>query len=138
MTTPDPFEAAVTVRFRDLDRHDHVNNAVYANYLEEVRRSFFFDELGFDPDAHSFVVGGIELGFRRPVTLGDDLRVTVEPVELGTSSLTLGHEFRVADDVVATGETVLVSVDRESGGSTPLPEELRVRIGDYGVANDVD
>ena len=133
MTTTDPFEATVTVRFRDLDRNDHVNNAVYANYLEEARRSFFFDELGFDPDAHGFVIGGIELGFSRPVTLDDELGVTVEPVDVGTSSLTLDHEFRVDDTVVATGETVLVAVDRETGRSTKLPEELRTLLAEYSA-----
>lgn len=65
------------------------------------------------------------------MTIEDDLRVTVETIDIGTSSLTCAHEFRVDGETVATGETVLVSIDLDAGRPTPLDDDLRQRVREY-------
>lgn len=41
-----PYTADIPVRFRDLDPMKHVNNAVYATYLEQARALFYEDVVG--------------------------------------------------------------------------------------------
>lgn len=126
--TDDPFTADVDVRFRDLDTMGHVNNAVYATYLEEARVAYF-EEV---PDASlhevDTVLASLELDFRRPVELGDEVTVAVRIPELGESSIPMEHEVRADGELAATGEAVQVVVDRESGSSKAIPEAWREAI----------
>ena len=47
MTTPiEPGRKTVPIRWRDLDGFNHVNNAVYLNYLEEGRDAWLANALG--------------------------------------------------------------------------------------------
>lgn len=127
----DEFITDVTVRFRDLDPLNHVNNSVYSTYLEEARRAYLTEAIGYDRTELGFVLANLELSFETPVTIEDDLRVTVETVDVGRSSLRMAHEFRVDASTVATGETVIVAVDPDAGRPTPLDDDFRRRIREF-------
>lgn len=133
-----PFTVDVHVRYRDLDTYDHVNNAVYATYLEEARVAYLREVLAVDLDEFTFVIASIDLSFERPVTLGDDLSVVVEVTEVGRSSLTMAYDLRVDDGAerVATGETTLVSVDPAEKAPSPLPANLRDRVVEFEGLED--
>lgn len=121
----------VPVRFQDLDAVGHVNNAVYATYLEEVRISYTEEVLGVQTDESGLVIAHLELDYRRPITEDDQVTVALRTGELGTSSIPMEYEIRVGDDVVATAETVMVTIDYETGETRPMPEEWRERIREY-------
>lgn len=122
------FTAEVDVRFRDLDTMGHVNNAVYATYLEEARVAYF--EKVLDASLHEVdtVLANVELEFRRPVELDDEVTVAVRIPELGESSIPMEYEVRADGEVAATGEAVQVVVNRESGSSRAIPAEWREAI----------
>jgi len=40
------YSLGIDVRYRDLDPVGHVNNAVYATYLEHTRTNYYADVLG--------------------------------------------------------------------------------------------
>lgn len=131
----DPFTVDVHVRYNDLDTYNHVNNAIYATYLEEARIAYLEEVLGLDLEEFTFVIAGLELSFERPVTLTDDLTVGLETTRLGETSATMAYELVVGDgeerERVATGETTLVYVDPTEKRPAPIPEDFRKRVREY-------
>lgn len=128
MSTPD-FVATIPVRFRDLDPMGHVNNAVYASYLEQTRAEFYREVLGERLDEIGTVLVHLELDFERPVHLGDEVDVELSIESVGTSSLAMDYTVRANDEVVATARTVQVVID-EDGEAVPVPTAWRERLED--------
>jgi len=118
------YETELQVRFRDLDAMGHVNNAVYATYLEQARVDYYADVLGVGLDDIDTVLVNLEIDYRHEVTLADEtVTVAMGVRSIGESSVVVGYEVRAGDRVAATAETTQVYVDPDEGGSRPLPEE---------------
>ena len=120
-------EKRIEIRWRDLDAYRHVNNAVYATYLEECRDELvdgLLEEIG---DAWDYVLARVAIDYRRELTQDDDAIVVRCAVErIGTSSITLREEIRTrAGELSAEAEAVLVARDRKSGRSRPLSDVER-------------
>ena len=45
-----PHTSVIPVRFSDIDAMGHVNNAIYLNYFEQARMSFFQESIGKEWD----------------------------------------------------------------------------------------
>jgi acyl-CoA thioester hydrolase len=119
------YETEVPVRFRDVDSMGHVNNAVYATYLEQARVDYYADVLGVGLDEIDTVLVSLEIDYRRPIELGDAVTVAMGLREVGESSVTAAYEVRAGGRVAATAETVQVYVDPETGESRSLPDGWR-------------
>lgn len=129
MTT---YTTEIDVRFRDIDAMGHVNNAVYATYLEQARTTYFRDVLDADLSGLATVLASLSIDFRRSVELTDEtVAVDVDIADLGTSSVTMTHDIRAGDEVVAEAEATLVSLDPDAGEPVPIPEEHRSTIESY-------
>ena len=115
-------EKRIEIRWRDVDAYEHVNNAVYATYLEECRDEWFETALGGVGDVWDFVLARVAIDFRRELRLEDEEGVVSCALErIGRSSLTLREAIRTRDgELAAEAETVIVARDRVGGGSRPL------------------
>jgi acyl-CoA thioester hydrolase len=122
------YEKEIDVRFRDLDVMGHLNNAVYATYLEQARVKYIEDVVEEPLMETGAVVADLHLDFERPIDWGDDVVVAVRADELGTSSIPLEYEIRVDGEVAATAETLMVTFDTEAGEPRPIPDAWRERI----------
>ena len=126
------YTTEIDVRFRDIDAMGHVNNAVYATYIEQARTEYFRDVLDADIASLATVLASMSVDFQRPVELADGtVAVEVGVTELGTSSVAMTHEIRTGGEVVAEAEVTLVSLDPESGNPAPIPDEYRSVIESY-------
>ena len=123
-------EKRVEIRWRDVDAYLHVNNAVYATYLEECRDEWLERALGQAGDPWDFVLARVAIDFRRELTQADDVAVvTCRLVRIGRSSLATSERIRTtAGETAAEAEAVLVARDRERGGSRPLAPEERAAL----------
>ena len=112
----------IEIRWRDLDAYRHVNNAVYATYLEECRDEWLERTLGEAGDPWDYVLARVAIDFRRELTQADEVvLVSCRLVRVGRSSLATREEIRTQDgELAAEAEAVLVARDRERGGSRPL------------------
>jgi acyl-CoA thioester hydrolase len=121
------FEKRIEIRWRDVDAYRHVNNAVYATYLEECRDEWTEAVLGADADLWGFVLARVAIDFRRELTLEDEtVVVTCRAMRVGSSSVTTREEIRtVAGELSAEAEAVLVARDADAGRSRPLTERER-------------
>lgn len=125
------YSTDLQVRFRDIDAMGHVNNAVYATYLEQARTEFFSEVLSENLADVPTVLARLELSYERPITLGQSVTATVDVPRLGESSLPIEHEILADGERAATGESIQVFVDPDTGESRPIPERVRERIAGY-------
>jgi len=122
------FIVEIPVQYRDLDPQGHVNNAVYASYLETARVDYLEAMSDIAAEDISFVIANLEISYERPMTKEDDPTVALWVSHLGDSSCTMEYEIRVDGTVTATADTTMVHVDPETGRATPLPDDLRARM----------
>jgi len=120
-------EKRIEIRWRDLDALRHVNNAVYATYLEEARDEWFVRALGPGGNFWDYVLARVAIDFRRELNQDDEaLVVRTRLVRIGTSSLTFREEIvSLAGWVAAEAESVVVARDRDSGRSRPFTDAER-------------
>ena len=120
-----PFVHRETVRFRDLDSLGHVNNAVYLTYLEQGRIAFL-EARGAATE--SVIVGRVEIDFRSPLRLGEEVEIRVRLARLGSKSFDLEYELRAAGRLVAEARDVNVVYDYERREPTAIPDEWKARL----------
>ncbi|MEX2613332.1 MAG: thioesterase family protein [Gaiellaceae bacterium] len=122
-----PHEKQIEIRWRDVDAYLHVNNAVYATYLEECRDEWLERSLGDAGDLWDYVLARVAIDFRRELRLEDKAVVVSCRLErMGSSSLTLREEIRTHEgELSAEAEAVIVARDRENGRSRPLTQAER-------------
>ena len=120
-------EKRVEIRWRDVDAYLHVNNAVYATYLEECRDEWVDGALDGAGDSWDFVLARVAIDFRRELRLEDEEVVVSCALErIGTASVTLRERIHTREgELAAEAEAVLVARDRELGRSRPLTDVER-------------
>ena len=123
-------EKRIEIRWADIDAYRHVNNAVYATYLEECRDEWLARVLGPAGDVWDFVLARVAIDFRRELRQEDDTVIVRCRLErIGNSSVTLREEIRTASgELSAEAEAVLVARDQASGRSRPLLERERAAL----------
>ncbi len=124
------YSLGVDVRYRDLDPVGHVNNAVYATYLEHTRTNYYADVLGLATEELSFVLAHVEIDYESSVTAEDDVRVWIRVSRLGEKSMTTEFLIEASGETAATAESVQVVIDDE-GVPCPVPDEWRQEILEY-------
>jgi acyl-CoA thioester hydrolase len=127
MPTDFVYRHRLPVRFRDCDAMGHVNHAVYLTYFEQARLTFWRERTG-TPSPHTrIIIARAECDYRAPAHFGDELEVRVGVGAIGRSSFTLIYEIAhaVSGQLIANGQTVMVSYDYDKGASIPLPAATR-------------
>jgi acyl-CoA thioester hydrolase len=120
-----PFVFRDDVRFRDLDGMGHVNNAVFLTYVESARIAYFTSHgAGNNPQQH-LILARMEVDFRSPIALGEQVEVGVRPARVGTKSFELEYEVRADGRLAAEAKSVLVGYDYVRGESVEIPVEWR-------------
>ncbi len=123
-----PFSQSIDVRFADLDALGHVNHATFVTYLECARVAWWARLLAGRPfTEEGFVVARVELDYRKPILLGDTVRVDLRCTHQGTTSFSLAYKVvRGKDEVVlAEGQTVQVMMDFATGRPRALRPETQ-------------
>jgi acyl-CoA thioester hydrolase len=119
------FSTDLEVHLRDIDRLNHVNNAVVVSYLQQARVEYLHELVDYlDEDTYVVVVTQT-MEYQHPIAWGDTVTIDLRVTDLGSSSVTVEYRVRVGDTVCATAETVLVTFDRDEQASVPLPEDWR-------------
>jgi len=117
------------VRFRDLDPMGHVNNAVFLTYLEQARVAFF-SEMGAATglEEMNMIVARVEIDFRAPVRLGQEVEISVRASRFGTKSFDLDYELRVDGELVAEAKSIQVAYDYDGREAVPVPAQWREKL----------
>lgn len=123
-------QVPLSVRWRDLDAFNHVNNSKYLSYLEEARLRWMLSVPGQGLDDHvAPVVAAANLNYRRPIEWPAEVAIELFVERLGNTSVTIGHRIVDANDhtvLYCDGNVVMVWIDRGTGRAAQLPEAVRV------------
>ncbi len=122
--------AKLTVRSYELDSYNHVNNAVYLEYLEYARMEYL-RAIGFDYNAlvgagYALFISRVDIRYRAPAVLFDELSIEVTPLKAGKLSGTFRQEIKnQRGELCAEAEVSWGCVDR-TGKPSKIPAELLV------------
>lgn len=125
------FTTEIDVHYRDLDAEGHVNNAVYATYLEHARMRYIDRVIDDHLGRGEAAIAHVSIDYGRSITLGQDVEVGVRTTDIGDSSVRTTYEVRADGRVAATAEAVLVVLDPETGEPRSIPEAWRSAIDAY-------
>lgn len=118
----------ISVRWRDLDAFNHVNNSTFLTYLEEARLVWLSKIRGpWFGETYLPVLAASEVNYRAPINWPGQVVVELYCERLGKSSLTLAHRMVDAqqpDRLYSDGRTVMVWTEPASGRAIPLPEAI--------------
>jgi acyl-CoA thioester hydrolase len=119
-----PSRTSTDIRFADLDRQGHVNNAVFATFSEIGRVAFMYDPARpLAPEGKSFVVARLLINFHAELFWPGSVEIGTGVLKIGRSSMTLLQGMFNDGRPVATAEATIVMVDRQTRRSTPLPPQ---------------
>jgi acyl-CoA thioester hydrolase len=122
------------LRFSDVDRFGHVNNAVIFSLYDMAKTEYFGSVLRdlVNGDTHT-VVANINANFIYPVFYGDKIEILTAVTKIGTKSITVSQEAvnTRTGSTVSTCRTVMVCFSASKNDSVPVPNEARQRIIAY-------
>lgn len=116
----------ITVRGYHIDVYQHVNNARYLEFLEEARWQWLAQVPTFawmQENQVAFVVVNININYRRPAVLGDELRIDSELMRLNAKSGVISQKVTRTADECAVADATLTFVCIDFGGQKALPLE---------------
>ncbi|MCC6371580.1 MAG: acyl-CoA thioesterase [Bacteroidia bacterium] len=128
----------VQIRFVDIDRLNHVNNACYLNYFELGRVRYFNQILGglINWELEGFILARTEIDHIIPVLLNDEIYCCTRVIKLGTKSITIQNSIVKKTDAgllleCAKGIGVLVAMDYKGNNSIELPPNWRRAMSEF-------
>jgi acyl-CoA thioester hydrolase len=113
------------MRFRDIDGNGHVNNAVYATYLELTRGRTRRLRLAPRPAGTGSVVGRQLINYHRELKYPGVLDIGSAIVNISRSTWTWGNAVFKDGVCYATGEVTMIMVDKSTKRAADIPKEFR-------------
>lgn len=101
-----------TVQPEDLDELNHVNNAVYLQYIQEAGTQHWYDGITTDiSDGMRWVARRHEIDYLKPAFLNDELTIKTWIEEFSGVTCKRRCEIKRGDELLAKSLTTWVSVD---------------------------
>jgi acyl-CoA thioester hydrolase len=140
---PLPFRYYLRVRYIECDAQKVVFNSRYSEYVdvginEFLRAAGVLDDFITGPLDFQLVKQTVE--WKAPARFDQVLELRIGTTRIGTTSFTIGTEFRVAGEerVIVTVETIYVLVDGKTLTKLPLPDAIRVALQEGAAGRDTD
>jgi acyl-CoA thioester hydrolase len=137
-----PVSVSIPVAWGEMDAFQHVNNVVYARWLETARM-VYLERIGLVDRTRDEGVGPIlaktVIDYKRPLKYPDTIQVSATITRIGERSFTMA--FRIRSDAlgadVASGEQVMVVYDYRAGATARVDDRLRGAIAAVEAAGDM-
>ena len=118
--------ALENVRYADTDRQGHVNNAVFASFLEIGRVGLIYcPEAGLAAPGTEFVLARLEVDYLAEIGWPGHVAIGTTVAAIGRSSLTLEQALYHDRGLAARARTVVVLIDQQTRRSTPFTPAAR-------------
>lgn len=128
------FKIQIKVKTFDLDSYGIVHNSVYLKYFEIARTEYIRQALGIEPRRFFtdfyFVVARNVCNYITPARFDESLDLYTRVSKIGNSSFEMEYLLEEVETKrkVATGETVIVLLNRETFKPEPIPDTVREMI----------
>lgn len=117
----------VQVRFKDIDKLGHVNNANHLTYFELSRVHYLADVIKtpIDWSKEGIILARIEVDYKSPILMDDEVWVYSRVSRMGASSYDMEYMIvRVSNGIsalAALGKSVQVCFDYETNKPMQMP-----------------
>ena len=121
------------MRFGDIDRMGHVNNARQMEYLDIGKADYSHRVMMHSAQVENItpIVAAVKVDFLAQLLYRDDVLVRTWVERIGTKSITMRQQIvvRTASEKICTeAETVMVAYNRTTGQTVEFPQPWRERI----------
>ena len=129
-----PIHVNIQTRWRDLDAFGHVNNAVFATYIETARGTLFKRwSLPFDGTGKSLIVASMTINYLKQLKHPSNIIVGLKINKVGNTSFNIeSYIFNERDtkNPIATSNVVIVCFDFDNQKPVPVFSQI---LKDYNV-----
>ncbi len=120
----------IKVRGYHLDLYQHVNNARYLEFLEEARWTYFEERAdlpAFLASGIALIVVNINIDYRHPATMNDELVIATSVKSVGNRSAVIHQRVSLegSDRVVAEADVTFVAFDGRQNKAVPIEGKMR-------------
>jgi acyl-CoA thioester hydrolase len=124
-----PYRYVEAIRYADMDRQGHVNNAVYSTFLESGRVDVFRDpSSGLDiPDVETVIVR-LEIDYLRELKWPGTVEIGTAVARIGRTSFVLDQAVFSDGTCAAVAKVVVVLMDPATRRPRPVPEDTIAKL----------
>jgi acyl-CoA thioester hydrolase len=124
-----PIRVSDVIRYADMDRQGHVNNAVFSTYFESGRVGLIYDpDHGLQVPGCTQVMAQLNISFLQELHWPGTIEIGSAVADYGRSSYTLTQAIFHNGACAGTALATLVLIDRATRRARPLPPELIARL----------
>ncbi|WP_372003375.1 thioesterase family protein [Tistrella mobilis] len=125
------------IRFGETDMLGHVNNAVYARWLE-LGRTRLFDLCGlatrYDQDAPTVMVQAeLRIGYKAELRYPGLVMIATGVQRIGRSSIAIPQALYAGGVLIADSDSICVAIDRDTRRPAEVPADLRRALERYAT-----
>lgn len=125
------------IRFADVDAQGHVNNVIFATFIETGRVTISRDpEQGFQVPGAGFALRKLTIDYLAEMKWPGQVTIATRIRRIGKSSLTLAHGLFVGNTCTATAESVMVLVDGKTRRPCPFPDDIAAKLRNAAEIKD--
>lgn len=121
----------IQVRFKDVDKQGHVNNANHITYFEIARVEYFKDVFKnrIDWIKTGMILASTEITYKRPILMEDTIYCYTKIVSFGTKSFEIENVLTVEDGdlkaMCAYGKSTMVCINYETKETVQVPTDWK-------------
>ncbi|HTQ80552.1 MAG TPA: thioesterase family protein [Thermoanaerobaculia bacterium] len=129
MSEPVRSQTEIEVRYAETDQMAVVHHANYIVWFELARTRLCalsgFHYADIERMGYLLMVTGVEARYRKPARYGDTVRVTCWAERLSSRGLRFAYEVSKDGELLATGATEHIWVEKATGRPSRPPEAVR-------------
>jgi acyl-CoA thioester hydrolase len=125
---------SIQIRFIDIDKMGHVNNATILSYFE-LARTVFFDEIIGETNSwfeRGLIIANTNVDYLQPILLRDEVKAFVRIIKVGTKSFEVEHllvKYKEGKEIIcAIANSILVCMNYKSNQTIEIPAEWREKM----------
>ena len=126
----------IQIRFKDIDKLGHVNNANHVTYFELARVDYFnalaTENIKIDWINEGVILAKIEMEYKMPILLEDKVFVYTWVSKMGTKSFDMSCSIvKVVNGVeieLAKGLAIIVCFNYKTNQTILIPEKWRAKM----------
>jgi acyl-CoA thioester hydrolase len=126
----------IQIRFKDIDKLGHVNNANHITYFELARVDYFDalagDNIKIDWVNEGVILAKVEMEYKMPILLEDKISVYTWVSKMGTKSFDMSCSIVKSENgkeiELAKGVAVIVCFNYSTNQTILIPEHWKVKM----------
>ncbi|MES2763986.1 MAG: thioesterase family protein [Bacteroidota bacterium] len=129
LLSPYKHKLKIQIRFKDIDKQGHVNNANHITYFETARVEYFKDVFRNEIDwiKTGMILANTEITYKHPILLEDTVYCYTKITRFGIKSFDIENvltiENSTSKQLCAFGKSTLVCLNYDTRQTVEIPSE---------------